>query len=91
MLEPAKAFVTALGEELSKTISKDLVAEPRTNGSIAPINNDLRFAPANSPKARAPYKDHLLFRFWEGADKKIAPTLFVRLSAESVGFASGAA
>jgi hypothetical protein len=28
-------------------------------------------------------------KFWEGADKKMAPTLHVRLSEESVGFATG--
>ena len=34
----------------------------------APINNDLRFSPDKSP-----YKDHLLLRFWEGADKTGKP------------------
>jgi uncharacterized protein (DUF2461 family) len=54
------------------------------NGSIAPINRDLRFDP-DGPR----YKDHLLFRWWEGEQKKTAPTLFVRLAPDSVGFASG--
>jgi uncharacterized protein (TIGR02453 family) len=85
VLEPAKAFVTAMGALLAESISPEVAAEPKTNGSIAPINNDVRFA-----KDKSPYKDHLLFRFWQGRDKKTAPTLFVRLSAESVGFASGA-
>jgi uncharacterized protein (TIGR02453 family) len=85
VLEPAKAFVDAMGVELSAGISKAIRADPKTNGSIAPINNDVRFA-----KDKTPYKDHLLFRFWEGRDKKAAPTLFVRLSGDSVGFASGA-
>ena len=82
---PAKAFVTALGEELQDFVSPDLVASPKTNGSIAPINNDLRFKPDASP-----YKDHLMFRFWEGANKKTAATLMVRLQpGGGVGFGSG--
>ena len=83
---PAKAFVEALGERLRAEISPSIEAIPRTNGSIAPINNDVRFA-----KDAPIYKDHLLFRFWEGTPKKQAPTLFVRLSATDLGFASGAA
>ena len=82
---PTKAFVTTLGERLATTISPTIVAQPKTNGSISPINNDLRFSPDKSP-----YKDHLLLRFWDGPDKKTAPTLFVRLSAAEVGFATGA-
>jgi len=40
---------------------------------------------------KAWFQDHLLFRFWEGREKKTAPTLFVRPSPESIGFATGAA
>lgn len=83
--DPAKAFVEAMGEALAVAVSPDIVATPKTNGSISPINNDVRFA-----KDASPYKDHLLFRFWEGANKKTAPTLYVRLSEQSVGFATGA-
>lgn len=83
--DPAKAFVVAMGEALAETISPEIVAIPKTNGSISPIHNDVRFA-----KDAPPYKDHLLFRFWEGTDKKVSPTLFVRVSQDSVGFATGA-
>lgn len=86
VVAPTKAFVTTLGQGLAGGMAPAVVALPKTNGSIAPINNDLRFNPD-----RNPYKDHLLLRFWEGPDKKTAPTLFVRLSAHSVGFATGAA
>ena len=87
VVPPAKDFVEAMGESLAAAISPDIVAQPRTNGSIAPINNDIRF----NPKA-SPYKDHLMFRFWEGPNKKVAPTLWVRLHPEDgVGFASGVA
>lgn len=82
--DPAKTFVTALVPRLQESISSGIEGEPKTNGSIAPINNDRRFAPD-----KPPYKDHLLFRFWEGPNKKTAPTLFVRVAADSVGFASG--
>ena len=82
---PAKAFVATLGELLQESISSAIVAQPRVNGSISPINRDVRFS-----ADKTPYKDHLLFRFWEGPQKQSAPTLFVRLSGEGVGFASGA-
>jgi uncharacterized protein (TIGR02453 family) len=84
IVAPTKAFVADLGEALAQTIFRSLVAQPKTNGSIAPINNDVRFS-----KDKSPYKDHLLLKFWEGADKKMAPTLHVRLSEKSVGFATG--
>ena len=82
--EPAKAFISAIVPLLPEAISPGIEGIPRTNGSIAPINNDRRFSPD-----KPPYKDHLLFRFWEGPDKKTAPTLFVRIAPESAGFASG--
>lgn len=86
VVAPTKAFVTDLGEVLARRVSASIVAEPKTNRSIAPINNDVRFAP-NKP----PYKDHLLLKFWDGPDKKLAPTLHVRISEATVGFATGKA
>jgi uncharacterized protein (TIGR02453 family) len=85
IVAPSKAFVTDLGAELQSRVSAGIVAEPKTNGSIAPINNDLRFSPDKSP-----YKDHLLLKFWEGANKKTAPTLYVRIAPSGIGFATGA-
>ena len=83
----AKAFVVELGELLADRISGGIEYAPKTNGSIAPINNDLRFNPEASP-----YKDHLLFKFWEGPNKKTAPMLWVRMSpSDGIGFASGIA
>lgn len=83
----ANAFVVELGEQLADRVSGGIEYAPKTNGSIAPINNDLRFNPDASP-----YKDHLMFKFWEGPDKKVAPMLWVRMSpADGVGFASGIA
>jgi uncharacterized protein (TIGR02453 family) len=84
--QPAKDFVDAMSALLQDHVSPLVVGQPKTNGSIAPINNDLRFNPD-----AAPYKDHLLLKWWEGGDKKTAPTLWVRLSEAQVGFASGIA
>ena len=84
VVTPTKAFVVALGSALADTVSPHIVAQPRTNGSISPINNDVRFSTDKTPS-----KDHLLLRFWEGSDKKMAPTLFVRISEKTVGFAVG--
>lgn len=85
LLDPAKAFVVAVGDLLQADVSPDLNAEPKVNGSLSPINNDLRFNPD-----RPPYKDHLLFNFWEGTPKKLAPTLRIRLTPTLAGFATGA-
>lgn len=84
--DPSKGFVDALGGLLQGTISPAIEFAAKTNGSIGPINNDLRFNPDGSR-----YKDHVLFRFWEGEPKKVAPNLYVRLTPTEVGFASGVA
>ncbi|MDH4171555.1 MAG: DUF2461 domain-containing protein [Acidimicrobiia bacterium] len=81
---PAKAFAEAMIEALRDDVSPGLDGQPKVNGSISPINNDLRFAPD-----KAPYKDHYLFKWWEGPNKKTAPTLWVRMHPDEVGFATG--
>lgn len=83
--EPAKTLVEAVTADLQSELSPAIVGIPRVNGSISPINRDIRFS-----ADKTPYKDHLLFRWWEGEDKKTAPALFVRLAADEVGFATGA-
>jgi uncharacterized protein (DUF2461 family) len=81
----AKAFVTAMGDFLRDNVSDAIEAQPKTNGSIAPINNDLRFSPDASP-----YKDHLMFRFWEGPVKKTSAMFMIRVHPTAgIGFASG--
>ena len=85
VVAPAKAYVSTVGALLQERISAAIEAQPKTNGSIAPINNDLRFSPDASP-----YKDHLMFRFWEGPNKKTAAMLMVRMHpTDGIGFASG--
>lgn len=86
LLAPAREFVDELGARLAEQVSPGLIADPKVNGSIAPIHRDLRFDPGG-----ARYKDHLLFRWWEGAPKKTAPTLFVHLDPGHIGFAAGLA
>lgn len=65
ILFPAKAFVTDMGERLTK-IAPDIVADPRTDKSIFRIHRDTRFS-----KEKIPYKTHLGIYFWEGAAKKL--------------------
>lgn len=84
---PVKQLIEEVGVGLQETISPSVNAVPKTNGSLSPITRDLRFSADKS----LPYKDHLLLNFWEGSPKKHAPTLRLRLSAEDVGFAAGAA
>lgn len=87
VFEPARCLVLAVGEVLQREISTGIAAVPKVNGSLSPINRDLRFATDRS----RPYKDHLLLNFWEGTPKSSAPTLRVRVAARDVGFAAGAA
>jgi uncharacterized protein DUF2461 len=61
--QPAKEFVTAMTGRLQASISPLLDGQAKANGSIAPINNDLRFNADTYP-----YKDHLLLKWWEGED-----------------------
>ncbi len=69
--------------DVAALLDADLTVVARS--SISPLHRDLRFAPEGTPR----YKDHLLLTTWEGADKRSSPTLWVRLDAERVGFASG--
>ena len=62
-LQPAMAFVEALGPRLHK-IDPRVQAVPRINGSIMRINRDIRFS-----KDKRPYKNHLDLFFWSGRAK----------------------
>ena len=65
VMEPAKLFVTALGERLRR-IAPRLVAVPKVNKSIFRINRDTRFSLDPSP-----YKTNLGIYFWDGARPKM--------------------
>ena len=60
VMEPAKAFVVAMGERL-RTVAPRIVAVPLVNKSIFRINRDTRFSLDPSP-----YKTNLGLYFWEG-------------------------
>ncbi len=60
VLDPARAFVVALGARL-QPIAPDLHADPRVDRSIFRIFRDTRFSPDKTP-----YKTHLGIWLWEG-------------------------
>lgn len=70
VMEPAKAFVVALGARL-KSIAPNILAIPKVNKSIFRINRDTRFSLDPSP-----YKTNLGIYFWDG----------IRPRMESAGF-----
>ena len=65
VLEPAKAFIVAMGERL-KTIVPEITYEPKANRSLFRINRDTRFSPDKSP-----YKTNAAILFWEGTRKRM--------------------
>lgn len=86
LVDPARALVVDLGARLRAELSPGIEAQPKVNGSISPLNEDLRFAPD-----KPPYRDYLMVNFWDGAPKKFAPTVRVRIHPDGIGFGGGAA
>jgi uncharacterized protein (TIGR02453 family) len=82
LLEPARDFVEAAGEEL-RAFVPDVGADPRVNGSIFRIARDARFS-----KDKRPYKDHLDLWFWVG-DRKRGPGFWFRLTPEELLLGGG--
>lgn len=74
VLEPAQAFVVALGARLRR-LSPTLRFDPRPggSGSIFRIHRDTRFS-----KDKTPYKTHLGIFFWEG-ERKWGPGFYFHL------------
>ena len=83
LLEPAKAFVVAMGRRLHE-ISPDVQADPRINASIRRINRDTRFSPDKHP-----YKDHFDFFFIYAGAAKEGPGYFLRLMEKKIGIGAG--
>jgi uncharacterized protein (TIGR02453 family) len=84
LLEPARDFVVAMGEEL-RAIGADVQADPRVNGSIFRINRDTRFS-----KDKRPYKDHLDLWFWEGdGPSRLCPGYWFRLTERELILGAG--
>ena len=74
-VEPARAFVDALGVRLKK-VSPTVQFEAKVNGSLGRVNRDIRFS-----KDKRPYKDHLDLWFWHGDRKGWAcPGFWFRLT-----------
>jgi uncharacterized protein (TIGR02453 family) len=65
LLDPARAFVTAMGEKLREMVP-GINADPRRDRSIFRIHRDTRFS-----RDKSPYKTHLGIFFWEGRGKKM--------------------
>jgi uncharacterized protein (TIGR02453 family) len=65
VMEPAKAFVVAMGKRL-RTIVPRIIAVPRVNKSIFRLNRDTRFSLDPTP-----YKTNLGIYFWEGGQTRM--------------------
>jgi uncharacterized protein (TIGR02453 family) len=86
LIEPAQAFVVALGERL-KLLSPEIVYDTRANGSgsIMRIYRDLRFS-----KDKTPYNANLRVVFWQGAGKKTEnPGFFFGMDAHGAALYGG--
>lgn len=84
VLEPAKALVDALGDELRGRISPAIRSEPRVGRSLFRINRDLRFS-----RDRTPYDPRIDIVLWEGDDPRSSPCFFVRVTAVNVIVGAG--
>lgn len=81
---PASFFVKQMGERL-KSISPEIVADPRRDKSIFRINKDTRFS-----KDKTPYKTHLGVYFWEGEGKKLEnPGFYFQCDSENILYGVG--
>jgi len=65
VMEPAKAFVVAMGARL-REISPRIMAIPKINKSIFRLNRDTRFSSDKSP-----YKPNLGIYLWEGTRSRM--------------------
>lgn len=83
VVEPARAFVEALGERL-QDLDGRVSYDPRINGSILRLARDTRFS-----KDKTPYSEHVTLRFWLGKDKK-GPGFWLRFNDRMFGIGAGA-
>lgn len=87
LLEPAVAFVVAVGERLQAEISPNIHYDTRTNGSgsLMRIYRDVRFS-----KDKTPYNPFLSGLFWETPGKKnTRPGFGFRLRADGMDLIAG--
>ncbi|MFV1981777.1 MAG: DUF2461 domain-containing protein, partial [Rhodothermia bacterium] len=86
VVEPAKAFILALGGMLTD-LNPGVNYDTRMNGagSMFRIYRDVRFS-----KDKSPYKTHLGMVFWLGSGKKTeSPAFYVGMSNEGAGVHGG--
>jgi uncharacterized protein (TIGR02453 family) len=86
LLEPAQAFVCALGERLH-SLAPGIRADPRTDGrgTLMRLSRDTRFS-----DDKTPYKIELSGLFWEGDGEKTAcPAFGFRLQADGMDLMAG--
>lgn len=86
LLEPAQAFVMALGTQL-QTIFEGIHVDTRTDGSgvLMRIHRDTRFSPDKTP-----YKTNISGLFWEGSAKKTeSPAFGFQFDATGMGLMAG--
>jgi uncharacterized protein (TIGR02453 family) len=85
VIEPAKAFVAALGARL-RELDPKIQAIPRVRGSIKALERRRRFPRSQEP----PYKDHLDLWFWTGQRRAWDNSgFFLRLTPVRLFFAAG--
>ena len=83
-MEPAKAFVKAIGPRLTE-LSPTVQAEAKVNKSIFRVNRDTRFS-----KDKTPYKNHIDMMFWDGEGRsRDCAGFFFRLTPQSVHLGAG--
>jgi len=84
VMEPAKAFVGALGEKL-RTAVPMIIAVPMVNKSIFRLNRDTRFTLDPSP-----YKTNLGLYFWEGTKSRMeSPGFYFHVEPPDMYLGSG--
>ncbi|MGB5809457.1 MAG: DUF2461 domain-containing protein [Polyangiales bacterium] len=82
-MEPAKAFIEAVGPKVEK-FAPDISWEPRVNGSIFRVNRDIRFS-----KDKTPYKDHVDLWLWQGQRKTALSGFFLRIRHDRIHLGAG--
>lgn len=84
VLQPARIFVSEMGEMLQK-ISPGVQADPRVNRSICRLYRDTRY-----PEVQEPYRTYLGIWFWQGIRKeKDSPGYYFELKPEHLYLAAG--
>ena len=84
LLDPARAFVEALGRRLRRLVP-GIRVEPRIDGSILRMHRDTRFS-----RDKSPYRTWLGLSFWEGdGPAREHPGFFLQLSASELSLDAG--